>query len=49
MKRLGMLSAVMAVIVLLSASAVTGQDKKTKNRQLPQNYGKIGLSDDRCV
>src|SRR5207237_2447847 len=30
----------------LSAAAVTGQDKKAKNRQLPQNYGKLGLSDD---
>jgi len=46
MKKLAVWSGMIAVVVLLSAAAVTGQDKKAKNKQLPQNYGKLGLSDD---
>ena len=46
MKRLVIWGSVIAAVVLLSVTAVTGQDKKTKNKQLPQNYGKLGLSDE---
>lgn len=36
-----------AFILIASASTVTGQDKKaSKNKQLPQNWGKLGLSEE---
>ena len=46
MKKLLMWCGLIAAVALLSAAAVTGQDKKAKNKQLPQNYGKLGLSDE---
>ena len=48
MKRWTTLTGLLAAMLLLSAAAVTGQDKKdkAKNKQLPPNYGKLGLSDD---
>src|SRR5205085_6690347 len=32
-------------VAVLAVAVATGQDKKDKNKQLPQNYGKLGLSD----
>ena len=46
MKRFIAVSGLLCAIVLLSANAVTGQDRKAKNKQLPQNWGKLGLSDE---
>lgn len=46
MRRLAVWCGLIAAVALLSAAAVTGQDKKAKNKQLPQNYGKLGLSDE---
>jgi Spy/CpxP family protein refolding chaperone len=46
MRRFVVLSGLLCAIVLLSATAVTGQDRKVKNKQLPQSWGKLGLSED---